>query len=166
MQFAAAHGDILIKLRRQHHRPHRPQSRKMKWEHRDEAGACSTIASRWRTATSRLFANGCNIATLPCSRVIELDPRTRKTVWEYAGGRATLLQPAYQRGAATVDRQHPDLRDSGGDLRGHPAGDIVWGICEPVHGADRNGDPSNEVFAPIAIPRIAQVRKRVRALYA
>jgi hypothetical protein len=32
-----------------------------------------------------LFANGCNIPTTPFSRVVEFDPRTRRTVWEYRG---------------------------------------------------------------------------------
>ena len=58
-----------------------------------------------------LFANGINTPANPFSRVIELDPRSHKTVWEYRARPAyTLFSPAYQRRPAPPDRQYAHLR--------------------------------------------------------
>src|SRR5262249_30259739 len=88
-------GDILISFRRLNtigviDR----QTRKLKWEHRDDSWGMQHDCAPLANGNITLFANGCNIPTNPFSRVIEFDPRTRQTVWEYRGRpRYTFFSP-------------------------------------------------------------------------
>jgi Arylsulfotransferase (ASST) len=61
------------------------QTRKMKWEHRDDSFGMQHDCEALPNGNITLFANGTNTTTNPFSRVIELDPLTHKFVWEYRG---------------------------------------------------------------------------------
>ena len=50
------------------------QTRKMKWQHRDDSFGMQHDCEPLPNGNITLFANGTNIATNPFSRVIELDP--------------------------------------------------------------------------------------------
>ena len=65
------------------------QTRKMKWQHRDDSFGMQHDCAPLPNGNITLFANGINTTTNPFSRVIELDPRTHKIVWEYRA------KPAY-----------------------------------------------------------------------
>jgi hypothetical protein len=55
----------------------------MTWEHRDDSFGMQHDCAPLPNGNITLFANGINTTGNPFSRVIELDPRTHKTVWEY-----------------------------------------------------------------------------------
>jgi len=47
-----------------------------------------------------------------------------------------------------------------------PEGYIVWEYISPFMGADRNGDPSNEVFRAYRyVADSPQIRNRVKSIY-
>ena len=108
----------------------------MKWEHRDDSFGMQHDCEPLANGNITLFANGTNITTNPFSRVIELDPRTRETVWEYRGRPSyTFFSPHISGAQRIAERQHADLRGSMGTLvRGDARGRDRLGICEPVHG--------------------------------
>ena len=95
-----------------------------------------------------LFANGTNITTNPFSRVIELDPRTHKTVWEYRGKPTYTFFSPHISGAQRLASGNTLICEGqwGRLFEVTPEGDIVWEYVSPFMGPDRFGDPSNEVF--------------------
>jgi hypothetical protein len=142
-------GDILISFRRLNtialidH-----QTRRIAWEHRDDSWGMQHDCEPLANGNITLFANGCNITTNPFSRVIELDPRTRKTVWEYRGRpRYTFFSPHIS-GAQRLWSGNTLVCEGqwGRIFEVTPAGDIVWEYVSPFMGPDRYDDHSNEVF--------------------
>jgi hypothetical protein len=142
-------GDILISFRRLNtigiiDR----QTRKMKWQHRDDSWGMQHDCERLANGNITLFANGCNIATNPFSRVIEFDPRTRQTVWEYRGKPTYTFFSPHISGSQRLWSGNTLICEGqwGRIFEVTPTGDIVWEYVSPFMAPDRNGDPSNEVF--------------------
>ena len=80
------------------------QTKKMKWQHRDDSFGMQHDCEPLPNGNITLFANGINTTTNPFSRVIELDPRTHKIgVGVSRQAELHLLQPAHQRRAAAAD---------------------------------------------------------------
>jgi hypothetical protein len=144
-----SNGDILISFRRLNtigviDR----QTRKMKWDHRDDSWGMQHDCAPLANGNITLFANGCNIATNPFSRVIEFDPRTRQTVWEYRGRpRHTFFSPHIS-GAQRLASGNTLICEGqwGRIFEVTPECDIIWEYVSPFTGPDLNGDPSNEIF--------------------
>jgi hypothetical protein len=144
-----AGGDILISFRRLNtigliDR----KTRKMKWEHRDDSWGMQHDCNLLANGNITLFANGCNLPTNPFSRVIEFDPRTRQTVWEYRGRpRHTFFSPHIS-GVQRLWSGNTLICEGqwGRIFEITSAGDVVWEYVSPFMGPDRDGDPSNEVF--------------------
>jgi Arylsulfotransferase (ASST) len=142
-------GDILISFRRLNtigviDR----KTRNMKWEWRDDAWGMQHDCEPLPNGNITLFANGCNIPTNPFSRVVELDPRTRTTVWEYRGKpRYTFFSPHIS-GAQRLPSGNTLICEGqwGRLFEVTPEAAIVWEYVSPFMGPDRNDDPSNEVF--------------------
>jgi len=144
-----ANGDILISFRRlntigliDRH------TRKMKWEHRDNSWGMQHDCVPLANGNITLFANGCNIATNPFSRVIEFDPRTRRTVWEYRGKPPHTFFSPHISGAQRLASGNTLICEGqwGRIFEVTPECDIVWEYVSPFTGPDFNGDPSNEIF--------------------
>ncbi len=77
------------------------QTLKDEMEHRDDSFGMQHDCVPLPNGNITLFANSINTTTNPFSRVIELDPRTHKTVWEISRqARLHVLQSAHQRRAA------------------------------------------------------------------
>lgn len=160
-----ANGDILISFRRLNtigliDR----QTRKMKWEYRDETWGMQHDCEPLANGNITLFANGYNTSGQPYSRVIELDPRTLRSVWEYRGKpRYTFFSPHIS-GAQRLWSGNTLICEGqwGRLFEVTPAGDIVWEYVSPFMGPDRNGDLSNEVFRAYryAVDSL-QIRNRV-----
>ena len=108
------------------------KTRKMKWQHRDDSFGMQHDCAPLPDGNITLFANGINTTTNPFSRVIELDPRTHKIVWEYRAKPAyTFFSPhLHQWRAAAPNRQHARLRGPvGSAVRITPEGEIIWEVC-------------------------------------
>jgi hypothetical protein len=116
-----------------------------------------------------LFANGCNIPTNPFSRIIELDPRTHETVWEYRGRPSYTFFSPHISGAQRLTSGNTLICEGqwGRLFAVTPEGDIVWEYVSPFMGADRNRDSSNEIFRAYRYAADSpQIRNRVKSIYA
>ena len=163
-------GDILISFRRLNtigliDR----QTRKLKWEHRDDSWGMQHDCAPLANGNITLFANGCNIATNPFSRVIEFNTRTSQTVWEYRGRpRCTFFSPHIS-GAQRLASGNTLICEGqwGRIFEVTPGCSIVWEYVSPFMGPDRDGDPSNEIFRAYRYAAASpQIRNRVKSTYA
>jgi outer membrane protein assembly factor BamB len=144
------------------------QTRKLKWEHRDDSFGMQHDCEPLVNGNVTLFANGTNITTNPFSRVIELDPRTNKTVWEYRGKPTYTFFSPHISGAQRLGSGNTLICEGqwGRLFEVTPEGDIVWEYVSPFMGPDRFGDPSNEVFRAYRYAADSpQIRGRVRSIY-
>src|SRR5262245_27515597 len=85
-----------------------------------------------------LVANGTNITTSPISRIIELDPRTRKTVWEYRGKPTYTFFSPHISGAQRLASGNTLICEGqwGRLFEVTAEGDIVWEYVSPFMGPD------------------------------
>ena len=144
------------------------QTRKMKWEHRDDSWGMQHDCEPLANGNITLFANGCNIAINPFSRAIELDPRTYQTVWEYRGKPSYTFFSPHISGVQRLCSGNTLICEGqwGRLFEVTPAGDIVWEYVSPFMGPDRNGDPSNEVFRAYRYAvESPQILNRVKCIY-
>jgi hypothetical protein len=114
-----------------------------------------------------LFANGINTTTNPFSRAIELDPRTSKIVWQYRAKPTYTFFSPHISGTQRLKTGNTLICEGqwGRLFEVTPEGEIVWEYVSPFMGADRNGDPSNEVFRAYRYAEDSpQIRKRVRSI--
>ena len=89
----------------------------MKWQHRDDCLGMQHDCEPLPNGNITLFANGYNTTTNPFSRVIELDPKTNKTVWEYRGRPSyTFFSPHISGAQRLGSRQYADLRRAMGPV--------------------------------------------------
>jgi hypothetical protein len=160
-----ANGDILISFRRLSMIGMIDwQTRRMKWEHRDDSWGMQHDCELLANGNITLFANGCNIPTLPFSRVIEFDPRTRRTVWEYRGKPSYTFFSPHISGAQRLWTGNTLICEGqwGRIFEVTPSGGIIWEYVSPFMGPDPNGDQSNEVFRAYRYPNASpQIRDRV-----
>ena len=141
------------------------QTRKMKWQHRDDSFGMQHDCAPLPNGNITLFANGINTTTNPFSRVIELDPRTHKTVWEYRAKPAYTFFSPHISGAQRLPTGNTLICEGqwGRLFEVTPEGEIVWEYVSPFMGPDRAGDPSNEVFRAYRYAADSpQIRNRVR----
>ncbi len=124
------------------------ETRKMKWEHRDDSWGMQHDCEPLANGNITLFANGTNITRNPFSRVIELDPKTRQTVWEYRGRPSYTFFSPHISGAQRLASGNTLICEGqwGRIFEVTPEGEIVWEYISPFMGPDRAGDPANEVF--------------------
>ena len=142
------------------------QTKKMKWQHRDDSFGMQHDCAPLPNGNITLFANGINTTTNPFSRVIELDPRTHKTVWEYRAKPAYTFFSPHISGAQRLSTGNTLICEGqwGRLFEVMPEGEIVWEYVSPFMGPDRAGDPSNEVFRAYRYAEDSpQIRNRVRS---
>jgi hypothetical protein len=160
-----ANGDILISFRRLNmigiiDR----QTRRMKWAHRDDSWGMQHDCELLENGNITLFANGCNIPTTPFSRVVEFDPRTRRTVWEYRGKPSHTFFSPHISGAQRLWTGNTLICEGqwGRIFEVTPSGHIVWEYVSPFMGPNADGDASNEVFRAYRYAKASpQIRGRV-----
>jgi len=141
------------------------QTKKMKWQHRDDSFGMQHDCAPLGNGNITLFANGINTTTNPFSRVIELDPRTHKTVWEYRAKPAYTFFSPHISGAQRLATGNTLICEGqwGRLFEVTPEGEIVWEYVSPFMGPDRAGDPSNEVFRAYRYAADSpQIRGRIR----
>ena len=142
------------------------QTKKMKWQHRDDSFGMQHDCAPLPNGNITLFANGINTTTNPFSRVIELDPRTHKTVWEYRAKPAYTFFSPHISGAQRLSTGNTLICEGqwGRLFEITAEGEIVWEYVSPFMGPDRAGDPSNEVFRAYRYAEDSpQIRNRVRS---
>lgn len=60
-------------------------TQQVRWHQHDRTWGGQHDAQVLENGNILLFANGCNVPDMPFSRVLEIDPQTGATVWEYRG---------------------------------------------------------------------------------
>jgi hypothetical protein len=80
--------------------------------------------------------------------VIELDPGTRQTVWEYQGNPPWTFFSPHISGAQRLASGNTLICEGqwGRVFEVTPAGEIVWEYINPHHGEQRPGVRANSVF--------------------
>jgi Arylsulfotransferase (ASST) len=144
------------------------EDREITWEHRDESWGMQHDCEWLPNGNITLFANGTNVTTNPFSRVIELDPRTKNTVWQYRGRPTYTFFSPHISGAQRLASGNTLICEGqwGRLFEVSPEGDIVWEYVSPFMGLDRNGDPSNEVFRAYRYTVDSpQIRDRISSSY-
>jgi len=114
-----------------------------------------------------LFANGINTPNNPFSRVVELDPRTHKIVWENRARLAHTFFSPHISGAQRLPGGNTLICEGqwGRLFEITPAGEIVWEYVDPFMAPVRAGDSSNEVFRAYRHPADSpQMRDRVKSV--
>jgi Arylsulfotransferase (ASST) len=160
-----SNGDILISFRRLNtialiNR----ESGRIKWEHRDDSWGMQHDCEPLANGNITLFANGCNIDGNPFSRVIEFEPRTRRTVWEYRGRPSYTFFSPHISGAQRLWSGNTLICEGqwGRIFEVTPDKEVVWEYVSPFMGPDRHGDLSNEIFRTYRYrPDSPQIRSRV-----
>ena len=137
-------------------------TRKLKWEHRDDSFGMQHDCEPLANGNVTLFANGTNITTNPFSRVIEIDPRTHKTVWEYRGKPSyTFFSPHISGAQRLASGNTLDLRGPVGPaVRGDAGRRYRVGVCQSVHGTRSLRRPVER-----SVPRLS-LRRRTRRRFA
>ena len=112
------------------------QTKKMKWQHRDDSFGMQHDCAPLPNGNITLFANGINTTDQPVlarDRARSAHAQDGVGVSRQAG--LHVLQPAHQRRAAAAERQHADLRGPVGPVvRGDARGRDRLGIRQPLHG--------------------------------
>lgn len=133
--FPMKNGDIMVNFRTLHtvmiiDR----KTKKVKWEHRDETWGGPHDPHILPNRNILLFANGYKTPEeWPFSRVIEFNPRTRKTVWQYTGRNALHFFSPHISGAQRLDNGNTLICEGGHGRLFEVTRDkeIVWQYVNP-----------------------------------
>jgi hypothetical protein len=144
------------------------QTKKLKWQHRDDTFGMQHDCEWLPNGNVTLFANGTNTHSNPFSRVIELNPKTNEIVWEYRGKPTYTFFSPHISGAQRLAGGNTLICEGqwGRLFEVTREGDIVWEYVSPFMGPDRHGDPSNEVFRAYRYAlNSPQIKGRVESIY-
>jgi len=144
------------------------QTKKVKWEQRDESWGMQHDCERLENGNITLFANGVNIPSNPFSRVIEFDPGSRRNVWEYRGRPTYTFFSQHISGAQRLATGNTLICEGqwGRLFEVTREGDVIWEYVNPFMGQDHQGDPSNEVFRAYRYAAdSSQIRNRAKSMY-
>jgi Arylsulfotransferase (ASST) len=126
-----------------------PRSGKIKWRFRDDMVRHQHDAKFTREGTITVFDNGVHRKGIEYSRAIEIDPKTRKIIWEYADNPPFSL---YTLMGGCVDRLPNGNTLITETAKGHflevtPDKKVVWEYINPFFGVNpRLGGRINMVF--------------------
>lgn len=134
--FALPNGDILVSLRRSSWLFIIDRAtRKVRWQMQDHAWGGQHNAQMLPNGNLLFFANGLHTPgrNIPHSRVIELDPQTRKEIWSYQGSPPWTFNSPHISGAQRLWSGNTLICEGlwGRIFEVTPAGDIVWEYISP-----------------------------------
>ena len=120
------------------------------WEKRDPLWGHQHNAEVLPNGNITLFANGVNNLIQPlCSRVIELDPATGETVWQYRSPQSWTFFSPIVSGAQRLPNDNTLICEglNGRVFEVTRSGDIVWEYLSPFfHSLFPNDGPTNLLF--------------------
>jgi hypothetical protein len=142
-------------------------TRKPRWEQRDDSWGMQHDCEMLANGHITFFANGVDTGQNPFSRVIELDPGTRKTVWTYQGNPLWTFFSPHTSGAQRLASGHTLICEGqwGRVFEVTPGGEIVWEYINPHQGEQRPGVYANSLFRAYRYAADApEIRGRLGAL--
>lgn len=144
-----ANGDVMVSFRRLNliaivDR----KTRRFRWEHRDDSWGHQHDCEMLDNGNILLFANGIHGGGLPSSRVIELDPDAKKSVWEYKGSPLYTFFSPHISGAQRLASGNTLICEGqwGRLFEVTAEGDIVWEYVSPFFDAYFAGGQTNMMF--------------------
>jgi hypothetical protein len=141
------------------------KTRRFKWEHSDITWGQQHDCQMLDNGNILFFANGLGGPGLPYSRVIELDPETKETVWAYEGKPVQTFFSPHISGAQRLRSGNTLICEGGWGriFEVTPAGDIVWEYINPFTYEDDDSGPLNWVFRAYRYAEDSpQIQRRVR----
>lgn len=121
---------------------------KPRWEKTDLSWGMQHDCVMLDNGNILFFANGHDTGAAPASRVIELDPKTGKTVWEYAGDPPWTFHSPHISGQQRLDSGNTLICEGnwGRIFEVTPQKEIVWEYISPFFGRHHAGFAGNWVF--------------------
>ena len=121
---------------------------KPRWEKRDDAWGMQHDCEMLANGNILFFANGQDTGLMPHSRVIEMDPATGKTVWEYQGNPPWTFFSPHISGSQRLSSGNTLICEGqwGRIFEVAPDNEIVWEYISPFCGPHPGGYRSNWVF--------------------
>jgi outer membrane protein assembly factor BamB len=142
-------GDVMLSFRRinliaivDH------KTRQFRWEHRDDSWGHQHDCEMLANGNIQFFANGIHGGEIPSSRIIELDPETKQTVWEYKGSPSYTFYSPHISGAQRLASGNTLICEGqwGRVFEVTPAGEIVWEYISPFFDPFQQGGMTNMMF--------------------
>ena len=124
------------------------ETRRFRWEHRDDDWGHQHDCGMLDNGNILLFANGIHGGGMPFSRVIELDPESKKSVWEYKGSPPYTFFSPHISGAQRLADGNTLICEGqwGRVLEVTPDGEIVWEYVSPFFDPYFAGGQTNMMF--------------------
>ena len=125
------------------------ETRRVRWHHRDDSWGQQHDAEVLETGNILLFANGIHVPTgVYHSRVVEIDPETRKDTWVYRGSPWPSFFSPNISGAQRLWSGNTLICEGlpGRIFEVTPDGETVWEYVAPWFGGPWQGGMINSVF--------------------
>ena len=124
------------------------ESGAFKWEMQDASWGGQHDCRMLDNGNITLFANGTELPGQIHSRVLEVDPKTRETVWEYKGSPPATFFSSHISGAQRLANGNTLVCEG---LHGRlfevtSGGEIVWEYVSPFYHKNTQGMGSNQLF--------------------
>jgi Arylsulfotransferase (ASST) len=123
-------------------------TRRVRWSRHDLSWGGQHDCQLLPNGNILLFANGFNTPDMPHSRVIEFDPKSGETVWEYRGAPVMTFFSPHISGAQRLDGGNTLICEGGFGriFEVTPAAKIVWEYVSPFEAEIPRWGAANWVF--------------------
>lgn len=117
------------------------ETRRIRWQHRDDSWGHQHDCQLLDNGNILVFANGIHGGEVPASRVVEFDPETGDTVWQYGGAPPYSFFSPNISGAQRLVSGNTLICEgqSGRVFEVTPESDIVWEYISPFFDPMPNG---------------------------
>ena len=147
--FPLPNGDVMISMRRNSMIAIIDRKTKeFSWEMSDQSWGMQHDAQILENGNLLFFANGMVTASFPHSRVIELDMKSKESVWHYAGSPPLSFFSPHISGAQRLSSGNTLICEGGWGriFEVTPTGEVVWEYISPHEIEHRHGSILNWVF--------------------
>ena len=135
------------------------------WEMQDRSWGGQHDCRMLSNGNITLFANGTEVVGQVHSRVLEIDPRTKETVWEYKGSPPATFFSSHISGAQRLPNGNTLICEGlhGRVFEVTGSGDIVWEYVSPFYHRNERGITINQLFRALRYaPNAPEIARRVR----
>ena len=118
------------------------------WERQDASWGGQHDCRMLANGNITLFANGTELVGIAQSRVVEFDPQSGETVWEYRGSPPPTFFSSHISGAHRLANGNTLICEGlhGRVFEVTGAGEIVWEFVSPFYNRNEFGASNNQIF--------------------